>query len=108
MKNMFKKIINNIVIFFSLFFGFSIPKTKDETHQPESIVAISREQEQEELDKFLTEECVVYDPNSPEAIAELSVMGEMLGDIDDSIYDINLEDDKLRNKLKGKYTNYGS
>lgn len=101
------KIINRIILFFSLLCGFGITKTKSKQEEPESIVTISQEQQQDELHRFLMEECIVYDPNSKEAKAELVIMNSMIGDIGGSFYEV--EDDKMRNRLIGKpEVEYGS
>lgn len=72
---MFRRIINRIIIFFSLIFGFGTLKTKDNYQEPQATSTISKDQDQAELEYLLSDECsIAYDPKSPEAIAEMSAL----------------------------------
>lgn len=107
--------------FISIFLGGDTIKAYDGKYQePVSISVKSKEQEQDELGKWLEEECILYDPNSPEAKAESSAIYEAFdnyfasedfqierGYIEDEDEERNLLSEEEADKLFNKHI-YGS
>ena len=99
-----KSLFRQIRLFFAcIVFGSKQIKDTEVYKQPVATVDVDKEQQQESVHKFLTEECIAWDPTSKEAQIEFKVMDELLGPFDDkNWHEIERGDDKTRNRLIGK------